>query len=133
MATEKRLIDAYLNGEVPKIKTHFAEIIVRGKTEKPYYNIIFIDPQTREYEVCFGSYSLENVRKWLSEEFEIVDAPTVDVVEVVHGRWEPRQDVIGFVRCSVCHDCNIYGDWADGKKWNYCPNCGAKMDGDGNG
>ena len=59
--------------------------------------------------------------------------PTVDVVEVVHGRWEPRQDVIGFVRCSVCHDCNIYGDWADGKKWNYCPNCGAKMDGDGNG
>ena len=27
MATEKRLIDAYLNGEVPKIKTHFAEII----------------------------------------------------------------------------------------------------------
>ena len=59
--------------------------------------------------------------------------PTVDAVEVVHGRWEPRTDVIGFVRCSVCHDCNIYDDWADGKKWNYCPNCGAKMDGDGNG
>lgn len=56
-----------------------------------------------------------------------VDA--VDAVEVVHGRWEPRTDAIGFVRCSVCHDCNIYDDWADGKKWNYCPNCGAKMDG----
>ena len=63
----------------------------------------------------------------------IADAPTVDAVEVVHGRWEPRTDVFGFVRCSVCHDCNIYDDWADGKKWNYCPNCGAKMDGDGNG
>ena len=60
----------------------------------------------------------------------IADAPTVDAVEVVHGRWEPRTDAIGFVRCSVCHDCNIYDDWADGKKWNYCPNCGAKMDGD---
>lgn len=59
--------------------------------------------------------------------------PTVDAVEVVHGRWEPRTDVIGFVRCSVCRDCNIYEDWADGKKWNYCPNCGAKMDGAGNG
>ena len=59
-------------------------------------------------------------------------APTVDAVEVVHGRWEPRTDVFGFVRCSACHDCNIYDDWADGKKWSYCPNCGAKMDG-GNG
>ena len=59
----------------------------------------------------------------------IKDAPTVEAVEVVHGRWEPRTDVIGFVRCSVCHDCNIYDDWPDGKKWNYCPNCGAKMDG----
>ena len=57
------------------------------------------------------------------------DMPTVDAVEVVHGRWEKRTDVFGFVRCSNCHDCNIYDDWADGKKWNYCPNCGAKMDG----
>jgi hypothetical protein len=58
---------------------------------------------------------------------------TVDAVEVVHGHWEPRKDVPGFLRCSACHDCNIYDDWPDGKKWNYCPNCGAKMDGDGNG
>ena len=50
-----------------------------------------------------------------------------------HGRWEKRKDVFGFVCCSACHDCNIYDDWADGKKWNYCPNCGAKMDGDGDG
>ena len=57
-----------------------------------------------------------------------IDAqPTVEAVEVVHGRWEPRKDVIGFVNCSVCHNCNIYDDWADGKKWNYCPNCGADM------
>ncbi len=57
----------------------------------------------------------------------IEDSPTVDAVEVVHGEWEPRKDVPGFVRCSVCHDCNIYDDWADRKKWNYCPNCGADM------
>ena len=67
-----------------------------------------------------------------SEEVEqaIKDAPTVDAVEVVHGWWEPRKDVLGFVRCSACHNCNIYDDWPDGKKWNYCPNCGAKMDGE---
>ena len=49
--------------------------------------------------------------------------------EVVDGRWEPHPYAYGFVRCSVCHDCIIYDDWAGGKKWNYCPNCGAKMDG----
>jgi hypothetical protein len=59
----------------------------------------------------------------------IDDAPIVDAVEVVHGRWAPREDVKGFVCCSVCHDCNIYDEWHDGEKWNYCPNCGAKMDG----
>ncbi len=57
-----------------------------------------------------------------------MDCPTVDAVPVVHARWEPRADVPGFVRCSHCRDCNIYEDWPDGKKWNYCPNCGAKMD-----
>ena len=57
-----------------------------------------------------------------------IKAIKADAVEVKHGRWEPRTDVVGFVRCSVCRDCNIYDDWADGKKWNYCPNCGAKMD-----
>ena len=45
-----------------------------------------------------------------------------------HGWWEKRTDVFGFVRCSVCHDCNVYDDWADGKKWQYCPQCGAIMD-----
>ena len=63
----------------------------------------------------------------------LVRLPKVDAVEVVHGRWEPRTDIIGFDRCSVCHDCNVYDNWAGGKKWNYCPNCGAKMDGDGDG
>ena len=63
----------------------------------------------------------------------ICSAETVEAVEVVHGRWEPHPHAYGFERCSVCHDCCIWGEWADGKKWNYCPSCGAKMDGDGNG
>ena len=49
------------------------------------------------------------------------------------GRWEPRTDAFGFVRCSVCHDCNIYDDWADGKKWSFCPNCGSDMRGEEDG
>jgi len=56
------------------------------------------------------------------------EMPTVDAVEVVHGRWihhhydsgEPIDDKW---YCSECHMCN------DHKRTWYCPNCGAKMDG----
>ena len=51
--------------------------------------------------------------------------PTVDAVEVVHGRWIPCTN--GGYHCSVCD--KRFGFVFDN---NYCPNCGAKMDG-GNG
>ena len=61
----------------------------------------------------------------LAQDF-VEDAPTVDAVEVVHGRWEEYQ--VPHIMC--CSEC----DWATGVQddFNYCPNCGAKMDGDGN-
>lgn len=67
-----------------------------------------------------------------SEEVEeaIKDAPTVDAVEVVHGRWKPV-DHDGSWRvdmCSVCHRRMHYVDYD--QPYQYCPNCGAKMDGE---
>lgn len=56
-----------------KIKTHFAQIIVRGKVEKPYYEILYFDTEDRTYHIGFGSYNIENVFQWLADEFEIVD------------------------------------------------------------
>lgn len=58
-------------------------------------------------------------------------APTADVAEVRHGRWV-EECVVDFNKafCSIffCSNC--------GKKYripkmNYCPSCGAKMDGEG--
>ena len=61
--------------------------------------------------------------------------PTVDAVEVVHSEWIM---VIDENDCE-CIECPLCGEqFYDGdndtfdKPWNYCPNCGAKMDGDGN-
>lgn len=54
--------------------------------------------------------------------------PAADVVPVKHGMWE-KTNMDGFLRCSACRDCYIDEDWLDGKKWNYCPECGAKMNG----
>lgn len=51
-----------------------------------------------------------------------------DVAEVVHGEWLLRHEGRGhYWECSVCHEnpC-IYVT----KHTKFCPNCGAKMDGD---
>ena len=59
----------------------------------------------------------------------VKDAPTVDAAPVVHGQWE-KAEYGGFVRCDKCKDVYIDESWLTDGKWNYCPNCGAKMDGE---
>lgn len=57
----------------------------------------------------------------------IAEQADIDAVEVVHGRWNefvtPYLTHIRFYKCSVCNR-------RVEKVENYCPNCGAKMDGD---
>lgn len=48
--------------------------------------------------------------------------PAADVATVVHGRKIEDGDIGCFWLCSLCGECLPYGA-------NYCPNCGAKMDG----
>ena len=67
------------------------------------------------------------------------EIPTVDVVEVVHGEWkeceivqerldEPIIDEWQSACCSVCgkYHTTPYMYYFD--HFNYCPNCGARMD-----
>lgn len=56
----------------------------------------------------------------------IEDAPAADVAPVVHGRWVTHYRsgtpvAEGYV--STC--CDMWNN----RKSDYCPNCGAKMDG----
>ena len=55
--------------------------------------------------------------------------PTVDAVKVVHGRWKEPYRL--YVVCSECGTGYVKYEFIE--RANYCPNCGAKMDGDGNG
>lgn len=64
----------------------------------------------------------------------ISQTPTANVVEVRHGRWiedERTYPGPGLKNnlCSVCGE--IAGSWKEGlepgRKWAYCPNCGARM------
>ena len=49
-------------------------------------------------------------------------APAADVVPVVHGRW-----IFGGDGCVICSKCNE--EESNDNHRNYCPHCGAKMDG----
>ena len=63
----------------------------------------------------------------------IEDAPAVDAVEMVHGRWIPAGKTEELAKCSVCGAMNHTLDYVFLLNMKYCPYCGAKMDGDWNG
>ena len=82
---------------------------------------------------CAGCNSYNGVRCracGTGDAIDIIDDfPAADVDQMRHGRW--IYDHWCEFKCSVC------GEFSNSKpyrgKENYCPNCGAKMDGgDGN-
>lgn len=59
---------------------------------------------------------------------EIKALPAADVAPVVHGRWLRADD---FVICSRCEaEMNQKDSLGVDNFKNFCPNCGARMDGD---
>lgn len=102
MATEKRLIDAN-------------DALARLQKAEQEMKVVSI--------VGYKAVSMDGVIEFIQTR------PTVDAVEVVHGKWiyEPVEfSIVKDIRCSVCRRYVKVPE-------NYCPDCGAKMDGDGNG
>ena len=64
--------------------------------------------------------------EWEEIEEAINTAPAADVVPVVHGRWIQVDSTK--CRCSHCDIIALIALYPHGDK-NFCPNCGAKMDG----
>lgn len=78
-----------------------------------------------------GEKQLDSLAEGYTEAAHIIKyiSPTVDAVPVVHGRWENGNPI-----CPVCGkdkfrglDADIWCDWLP----DFCPNCGARMDGRG--
>ena len=67
---------------------------------------------------------------WVDDTLDYIDSePAADVAPVRHGRWIYHPDDLfpgdSTQECSCCHEeeyLTLYNE-------NYCPNCGAKMDG----
>ena len=86
---------------------------------------------------CVGCNSYHGVRCracGTGDAIDIIDDfPAADVAPVVHGRWEHSRyedcsEQFELVKCSQCnHEAYAMAFYVRGG--NYCPNCGAKMDG----
>ena len=64
--------------------------------------------------------------------YDVIMLPAADVAPVRHGQWEKQS---GLYSCSECGKTCPYDVQADVIEYwtcNYCPNCGAKMDGGDN-
>ena len=89
------------------------------------------DKLLNDFELC----NKQNPR-WTPQRVKslLVRANAADVVEAKHGRWE--FDGSDFADIWKCTACGV--DWffeydprSAETRVNYCPDCGAKMDGDG--
>ena len=101
-----------------------AEYIERKKAIDEFmYADADICQEYAHYDCEFG-FSREAIKQVLMK------IKTADVAPVIHGRWEScfedwRQQIEGS-KCSVCG----YEHYAVSiLNYNYCPGCGAKMDG----
>lgn len=57
----------------------------------------------------------------------VVNQPAADVSPVRRGQWKPA----GFTfmgKSMDCLECGYRIATSIGRGWNYCPNCGAKME-----
>ena len=76
-----------------------------------------------EFEVSTGD---------ILDAIDIRPAPTIEAEPVRHGRWETIEDYDGdcIYRCSVCgEEWTLIAGTPKDNNMNYCPRCGAKMDG----
>lgn len=86
--------------------------------------IKWMEDNTANSEWMVNQYNAD----WICSMLET--APTVDAVEVKHGRWVEKSNPWG-QDGSHSYDCSVCGQrtCVVGEKLHYCPNCGAKMDG----
>ena len=71
---------------------------------------------------CFNSY----YKGYVQAIEDLADIPAAKVSPVRHGYWvKEKRDVLIHWHCSACKECY----YLDTPNAEYCPHCGAKMDG----
>ena len=87
--------------------------MIEAKKVVPLIRLILLDNPNIE-KICEGMQDVVNIH-------------TIEAEPVKHGRWETNSDRPDSLICSICK-CGF--DMWKHDPHNYCPNCGAKMDGE---
>lgn len=80
----------------------------------------YIDSTNEIKDWCLNRYSADWIYSFVKS------APAVDAASVVHGQWIEKSYLLGTTR--YCSECGENYGMPHGV-FNYCPHCGAKMDG----
>lgn len=81
----------------------------------------YIDREAANLALAEQGFDWDKVKQALAS------VPVADVAPVVHGRWERRRNVWYCTNCGKGYKIT-YGAVA-ANMHNYCPHCGAVMDG----
>ena len=81
----------------------------------------YIDREAANLALAEHGFDWDKVKQALAS------VPVADVAPVVHGRWERRRNVWYCTNCGKGYKIT-YGAVA-ANMHNYCPHCGAVMDG----
>ena len=78
-------------------------------------------------EKCKGYYDGHCIHRGECDIDVIQTAPAADVQPVKCGHWE-EEDTMPYDNFVICSECGMSLSYQESFK--YCPNCGARMDGD---
>lgn len=75
-----------------------------------------------------------------AEECPLIEVPSADVSEVIRGSWNNKGNFENLNPTNFeMYECSACGEWLSvgevsfdyfEKHYNFCPNCGARMDGE---
>lgn len=115
-----KIMDEYTE----RSEAFLSEYIQRGELLKRIDELVYIIDVPTEHNIGKRNGWIEGRG---DAALVIITTPPADVAPVVHARWDYED--VGWI-CSHCHkDALEEGDYRQVRS-NYCPFCGARMDGE---
>lgn len=84
----------------------------------------FLEENHDDGEWLVNQYNADWICSWIESQ------PAADVEPVKHGKWVNERELAGGFRSIWGYDCSVCGHTVENYPTNYCPNCGARMDGE---